>query len=326
MRFVELCPILIQHEPWDIYDGLGGIKTREHHTLSIIEAGGRMATASTVYHYCGAESFLSILRNGRLWVSDARKTNDRRELEWFKDLALKHIAKSAEKGDKMLSDLHKALRVRFELIEDVSDYYVCCFSEKKDSVSQWVAYADSGTGFAIGFDVNALREKISAALLSPSYSPVPFGAGANGWGFGPVVYVEEGIVNAQIDDLMSAIVSAPFIGEESADTARDHIDRVCAFCKHPDFQTEHEWRIVCNTSFLRKAAGLTGSEMLPDTKWRKGAYGLTPYHETVNVLDCIKEVIVGPGNADRDSLEYVKQFLRFSGVKAQISLSASPYR
>ncbi|MGJ8749438.1 hypothetical protein [Burkholderia pseudomallei] len=100
-----------------------------------------MTTASTVYHYCGAESFFSIVRNGRLWVSDARKTNDRRELEWFKDLALKHIAKSAATGDKMLSDLHLALKVRFELLEDVSDYYVCCFSEKKDSVPQWVAYA-----------------------------------------------------------------------------------------------------------------------------------------------------------------------------------------
>ncbi|PQV48571.1 hypothetical protein B0G83_10898 [Paraburkholderia sp. BL21I4N1] len=64
-----------------------------------------MATANTVYHYCGAESFLSILRTGCLWVSDARKTNCRRELEWFKDLALKHIAKSMAKGEKMMSDL-----------------------------------------------------------------------------------------------------------------------------------------------------------------------------------------------------------------------------
>ncbi|WP_432778376.1 DUF2971 domain-containing protein [Burkholderia gladioli pv. alliicola] len=173
----------------------------------LLEPGGRMATASTVYHYCGADAFLSILSNGFLWVSDARKTNDRRELDWFKDLALKHLAKSAAKGDKMLSDLHLVLRARFELIEDVSDYYVCCFSEKKDSVPQWVAYADRGTGFAIGFDVNALRAKIGAALLSSTYSPVPFVSGANGWGFGPVVYAEEGVANAQIDDLMSTIVS-----------------------------------------------------------------------------------------------------------------------
>ncbi|MFM0046287.1 DUF2971 domain-containing protein [Paraburkholderia sediminicola] len=285
-----------------------------------------MATASTVYHYCGAESFLSILRTGRLWVSDARKTNDRRELDWFKDLALKHIAKSAAKGDKVMSDLHLALRVRFELVEDVSDYYVCCFSEKKDSVPQWVAYADRGTGFAIGFDVNALRKKIGAALLSSNYSPVPFGASASGWGFGPVVYAEDGTANTQIDDLMGLIVSAPFEGEDAADSARDYIDRVCAFCKHPDFQTEHEWRIVCNTSLLRKTAGLAGSDMLPDTKWRKGAYGFTPYRETVSVLDCVREVIVGPGNADRDSIEYVKQFLRFSGVEAKVFPSASPYR
>ncbi|WP_266255733.1 MULTISPECIES: DUF2971 domain-containing protein [Paraburkholderia] len=285
-----------------------------------------MANASTVYHYCGADSFLSILRNGCLWVSDARKTNDRRELEWFKELALKRIAKLAAKGDKMFGDLHLALRVRFELIEDVSDYYVCCFSEKKDSVPQWVAYADRGTGFAIGFDVNILREKISAALLSPNYSLVPSGASADGWSFGPVVYAEEGRDNAQIEDLISLVVSAPFIDQDSADTARDYIDRVCAFCKHSDFDTEHEWRIVCNTSHLRKAAGLSGNNMLPDTKWRKGAYGLTPYRETVNVLDCIKEVIVGPGNADRDSIEYVKQFLRFSGIDAKVFPSASPYR
>ncbi|MGS1040666.1 DUF2971 domain-containing protein [Burkholderia glumae] len=282
-------------------------------------------TPTVVYHYCGADAFLNILEKGRLWVSDARKTNDRRELEWFKGLAFAHLD-SHSKRDEKLKALYVELDLHFGLIEGISDYYVCCFSEDRDSVPQWSAYADRGAGFAIGFDVNALRMAVGAPLVDSNYSIVPNEKSSDEWGFGPVFYGEEGVGGDQLDHLMNLIDLNSLLDLDAAKSAREYIDRVCAFCKHPGFVTEREWRIVHNASLARKNAGSDG-EPPRDTRWRKGAYGLTPYRETPNIAHCVREVVIGPANVDRGAQEHVSQFLKFAGVDAaRVSLSESPYR
>jgi Protein of unknown function (DUF2971) len=282
-------------------------------------------TPTVVYHYCGADAFVNILEKGRLWVSDARKMNDRRELDWFKDLAFAHLD-SHSKKDERLKALYVELDLHFGLVEDISDYYVCCFSEDRDSVPQWSAYAAHGTGFAIEFDVNALRLAVGAPLVDSNYAIVPTGTSSDEWGFGPVFYGEEGVGDQQLDHLMTLIELDSLLDQDAAKSAREYIDRVCAFCKHPAFETEREWRIVHNASKARKKAAADGGASR-DTRWRKGAYGLTPYGETPSIVLCVREVVIGPANVDRGAKEHVSQFLKYVGADAAtVALSESPYR
>lgn len=285
--------------------------------------------SKTIYHYCGADAFLSIIKGGRLWVSDARKTNDRQELRWFKDLAFEHLDTKSKKS-KEIKALLVDLDLQFNLIRDISDYFVCCFSEDRDSVPQWSAYAERGTGYALGFDVNALRLAIGAPLIDSTYSIAPGEATSEDlapeeWGFGPVFYAEQHATGQQLKHLNMLIDIEPLFGRSAPDVAREYIDRVCAFCKHPDFRTEQEWRMVFNATLSDRRAK-AASAAPAQKQWRRGAYGLTPYFETPNIRSCIKEVVIGPANIDRTSQEYVGEFLKAFEVKAKVGVSNSPYR
>lgn len=267
---------------------------------------------------------MSILKGGRLWVSDAKKTNDRQELEWFKNLAFRHL-EAQSKNDEDLKVVFDKLDFHFEVIQGISDYYVCCFSEDRDSVPQWAAYAEKGAGFAIGFDVNALRMAVGAPLFDSTYSVPPGEQGSAEWSFASVFYGNSYIEDEKIKHLRMLIDIEPLFTDKDASTvAWEYIDRVCAFCKHPDFWTEREWRIVHNATLSRQNGHM--NESAPEKRWRRGPYGLTPYFETPDIRQCIREVVIGPANVDREAPEYMSQFLKSVGVNAEVDISKSPYR
>ena len=278
----------------------------------------------TIYHYCSAEAFLQILQTGRLWVSDARKTNDRRELEVFNDLARAHIEELA-KTDGAVRMFASQLEFHFAAVQGISDYYVCCFSEDADSVPQWVAYADRGSGFAIGFDVNAVRMDIGAPELDLSYREIDFEAPRSRWLFGPAIYAEE-----KTGPLLKGLAKLITHGHQlGTGPVRDYIDRLCAFCKDSSFASEQEWRIIYNSS--DSIAQLLGGEephsgVRPEQLWRHGRYGLTPYIVTPDLRSCIREVVIGPSNKDSGSDTYIHQFLQSINVQCDVRRSNSPYR
>lgn len=277
-----------------------------------------------IYHYCSAEAFIHILQTGRLWASDARRTNDRRELDVFKGLAFAHIEELA-KQDSAIQTFASQLDFHIEAVEDMSEYYVCCFSEDSDSVSQWVAYADRGTGFAIGFDVNAVRMAIGASQLDLSYRELAMGVPPRRWLFGPVVYDEKKIA-ALLDDVSKLVNNAIQLG---TGPTRDYIDRLSAFCKDRSFDSEKEWRIAYNSSQtlterLVFDAEATGEK--PREFWRHGRYGLTPYVLTPDLRSCIREVVIGPSNKDSRPSTHVHRFLEAIDLPCDVRHSKSPYR
>ena len=38
----------------------------------------------SLYHYCSLETFISIIRNSSIWLSDVKKSNDSKELIWLR--------------------------------------------------------------------------------------------------------------------------------------------------------------------------------------------------------------------------------------------------
>ncbi|WP_322041477.1 DUF2971 domain-containing protein [Burkholderia diffusa] len=279
-----------------------------------------------IYHYCDPQAFVSVMQTGKFWVSDARKTNDRRELAVFKELAFEHISELA-KTDIAVQTFFSQLDFHFDEVEGISDYYVCCFSEAGDSVPQWVAYGDRGTGFAIGLDVNEVRNAIGAPMLDSSYRDLNFEEPQSRWLFGPTVYAESG---KKTESLLRALAKLIQSGQNlGTQPARDFIDRLCAFYKDQSFSSEQEWRIIYNSSQnvlerLGEQPALTNEK--PVTLWRQGRYGLTPYICTPDLRKCIREIVIGPSNTDRATQTYVIQFLQSLNIKCDIRQSKSPYR
>ncbi|MBO2953931.1 DUF2971 domain-containing protein [Burkholderia pseudomallei] len=279
-----------------------------------------------IYHYCDPQAFVSVMQTGKFWVSDARKTNDRRELAVFKELAFEYIKELAE-TDVAVQDFFSQLDFHFDEVEDISDYYVCCFSEAGDSVPQWVAYGERGTGFAIGLDVNDVRNTIGAPILDSSYRDLNFEEPRSRWLFGPTVYAESG---KKTESLLRALAKLIRSGQNlGTKPARGFIDRLCAFYKDQSFASELEWRIIYNSSqnVLERLGGQPElANEKPTTLWRQGRYGLTPYICTPDLRKCIREIVIGPSNTDRATQTYVAQFLQSLNIKCEVRQSKSPYR
>ena len=118
----------------------------------------------TLYHYCSLQTFKSIIENKSIWLSDIRKSNDSKELEWIKGKSEYYLLKTwvdylnsmdnEQRFQKVSSDDFKRVDELKELISNFNDIktWAFCLSEKKDDLSQWRGYADDGTGISIGFN------------------------------------------------------------------------------------------------------------------------------------------------------------------------------
>ena len=59
--------------------------------------------------------------------------------------------------------------------------YLCCFSEKNDSILMWSHYAASNTGICVSYDFNTMKEEFRNMLLPVAYSNHPVTT-PNFWG------------------------------------------------------------------------------------------------------------------------------------------------
>lgn len=122
-----------------------------------------------LYHYCSVETLLSIIQNKTIWLSDASKTNDSSELKYIFDFFTTTVDVILESYGNKYNDLIKE-KVRkivtstvYGLVYNnirIAKYkksFICCFSEAKDLLSQWRAYANDGNGVAIGFSSAMLK-------------------------------------------------------------------------------------------------------------------------------------------------------------------------
>ena len=123
-----------------------------------------MKRSNSVFHYCSIDTFIEIIKNRTLRLSDLNKTNDYMEKKWTAELL-----KKKESQDLLQEELKK-FNINMNLTEN--SYYnevekilysnrpvlISCFSKKKDLLSQWRAYGKDGEGISIGFNYKELKK------------------------------------------------------------------------------------------------------------------------------------------------------------------------
>lgn len=134
--------------------------------------GGRIVDKiETLYHYCSVNTFLAIIQNKCIRLSDLNRTNDYMEKRWATKLI----------GGVLKEEL-KNFDIKLDLTEDYwyedginnhLEYYnkeikrvfydnrpilITCFSKEKDSLSQWRAYGQDGEGVSIGFNYKQIKD------------------------------------------------------------------------------------------------------------------------------------------------------------------------
>ena len=126
-----------------------------------------MPNSNIIYHYCSLSTFLTIIKNKTLRLSNIIKSNDYLERSYLvsccedaiNDYFQKHFSDPDHPNTKEIKDLvHKHLVAAVdELNQTALIGHVLCFSRKGDLLSQWRGYGDDGKGVAIGFDRTVLE-------------------------------------------------------------------------------------------------------------------------------------------------------------------------
>jgi hypothetical protein len=135
--------------------------------LGIIDRLGSLAFDPdlTVWHYTNGSGLVGILQSGQIFATQVACLNDSTETLYAQRLykaSLLEVEKQYS-DNQVVQSLFKHFATEFQddsttAASSPSKFFVACFTQKKNDLSQWRAYSDAGgeNGFAIGFRVGGL--------------------------------------------------------------------------------------------------------------------------------------------------------------------------
>lgn len=211
-----------------------------------------------VYHYCGVETFLNIIRNHTLRLSDLCISTDNLEmkslLEIVRDEVKRQYKNSNDFNDSVIFGMKQDVAFFFLLDTVITKMknefsqilYGTCFSEEGDLLGQWREYADKGRGLSIGFRARWFERLCKDNDL---------------FKFAKVIYENSGdISSSTIQKLAGLIYDGIIVAIVKGDTklildksdkgsydiakAEKGILQESIFVKRAEYSEEKEWRLI----------------------------------------------------------------------------------
>lgn len=237
-------------------------------TLAVSRKHVQVDPPGLLFHYTNSSGMRGILDSSRLWATNYRFLNDASEVSYgmalFNSVIEDRLA-TAE-TDVIGEFLRRTLRTG-NAFDGMFDCYIACFCAKDDLLNQWRVYADSGGGYALGFEATEIGMRWGKLERTQDFI------------LRKVIYDEDlhrELLGEVVDLAAAALTEAT--QDLSVSDANNLIARCCRFVraeasdylvsfKHPAFAVEEEWR-VCH---------LVGPGEDDHVQSRDGPYGLTPY-------------------------------------------------
>jgi hypothetical protein len=313
-------------------------------TLAVVEFG-QIALPTTVYHYTDATGVYGISDSGKIWASNLAFLNDKMEFEHAVGLLLDRLefllkgklTKEAHDWAELVADRVKKRRFGIE-----PEYFVACFSEARDDLSQWRAYGSNGSGVALGLNTIRLAER--TRQMDGEFLPVVYDSDrqvrlldtALNWAAIEMPHVVASSNQDQLEARIEAWNEA-FFGK---------IERFAPFMKDRAFAGEKEWRAVFRVvqlgdiffrpkkdhlvPYLPADLGVEANYTPEQLQWirdqKLASYLELDAQEPIRKLP-ITEVVVGPGDRDIISYRSLRRYLWRNGyLGLEMKFSEIPYR
>lgn len=265
-----------------------------------------------LYHYTTQSGFMGIIESEEIWATHTQYLNDQQEflaaLSLVKSVIAERQARSADDKEQEVLDGMMSATDGNESI----NVCVASFSSVRDSLSQWRAYSDTSSGFAIGFSGTYLREI------------------ANRLGFYlvPCIYDPEDqlqLVNALVDFAVSENLKLRATGEIEdygpGGILVPYINRYAPIIKDSAFNEEDEWRLISRPVSCR------GERFA----FRKGSSMIIPYYKipltNANGEFLTEDIIVGPCPYPKEALSAATSLVvSYGHKKFTLTRSSIPLR
>ena len=267
-----------------------------------------------------------------MFATERKYLNDSEEFEWGFDAFQEHLISGG--GPSYSEDF--VTQVKTALSEKPNDnlrHFIFSLSANPNLLSQWIAYAEDGRGFAIGLNANTLRDRSGFGEhvlrdIDLANMPKEF---CYCYHLLPVIYEQR----AQKETMVEFLAAANSFWMQCEE--RNHPDVQTFFrlvfqhrvkellisFKNPAFKEESEWRIVAT---IHK----DGKNIL----FRNGRFGITPYVK-LNLspryilpsrkLD-LTSLRVGPNSAANKNRRGLEMLLASKNIDIGLTFSGMGYR
>jgi len=302
------------------------------------------AIPEVLWHYTSMQGFIGIIETKRVWATDIRHLNDRKEFEHGKDLIRAQIDSLRIEPDdelgtqKLLIDILERDLDKGFFNTPNEEIYVSSFSAKGDQLSQWRGYTPSGQGLSLGFDLSGMRPPPGSGLFST---------------IAPCIYTDDA-KHRIIRAAMASVRDAARLWQKRVDELYretllkglecDHeklpweirqpfhdaaicmglgLKKMLILFKDESFSEETEWRFFgvrpadARPEGFRRFLRVSGSRMIPTVDPLIAGAGIFP----------LREVVVGPCPEQALQVEAVRKFLNWNGLDhVVVRTSKIPYR
>jgi hypothetical protein len=313
-----------------------------------------------IYHYCTVETFLNIIKNHTLRLSDLCSSNDKAEMKiLLGDLENEILNQYRKRKDFLKSviygmDIDEAFefilkRLIYKMDNNINQMlFGICFSEKGDLLGQWREYADKGTGIAIGFNIEWLLKLGNNKLFK--FSKVSYDYSKDS----TLIKEHAARIYSEMIQTIENGGTKKLIDESSNLPYMIYLQKECLFFesvfqKGKEYKSEEEWRLILDDEETRKDYpewDIYYNWKNKDLRFgEEEIYSLIPNGmefmvkngRIIPFLDLkidfdksnlpIEEVIIGP-NCKVNILDiyHLLQFYGFNGEKIKIEKSKSSYR
>ncbi|GEM_PF-796513 len=322
-----------------------------------------MTKLKSIYHYCSADTFMAIIQNKTLRLSDLNKTNDYMEKRWANKLIVSVLQEKLNEYDinmKLEEDywyneqsnnhLQYYKKEVERVLYDESPVLITCFSEERDKLSQWRAYGQDGIGVAIGFNykvISLLDDKREMVIEKVIYKENMQKERLGQLIESVIIYIQNMFEEdkVRVSDDFNMYFEDEF--DSFCEVLVDYIGQVGCIIKNPAFSEEKEVRIIYNPKLPNRE--ILGDIQLNEAKnyFEKvkeiSEYKIKPlkFYNRNNQLvafcdidfseliykPIINEIIIGPKSQLKESDVYY--FLLSNGFDANsinISKSKATYR
>ncbi|MCB1048432.1 MAG: DUF2971 domain-containing protein [Calditrichaeota bacterium] len=265
------------------------------------------------YHYTDFAGLKGILSDRTMWFSHIRTMNDPSELDYGRSVVLKALEAHARQEHclpEVLTFLDRCADLLYLLDRNQHQFYVACFSEHGNRLSQWRGYASGGHGYCMKFNINTATQygylpgaghtDATVHTRKIVYDPMKQSEiarkGVNAIVQGFKKTTKNGRLKTLEDRLNHTV-------PESADFL---LDLLLTF-KHAAFEEEAEWRmlLVMDSGFRQETI-----------QYRNGCAGVTPFIamrisklQDGSQLFPIETITAGPGLDPLTSIDVTKMLV-----------------
>lgn len=109
-----------------------------------------------LYHYTDLSGFKGIIDSNKFWGTDHLFLNDDQEIRYGTILVNELIDRLMISESKQNKKILEIIKERFNYPKYKEEIYIACFTELKDSLSQWKGFSNQGAGIAIGLSTSKL--------------------------------------------------------------------------------------------------------------------------------------------------------------------------